>query len=172
MFAGWQEGLKRKSLSSTLDHFTIPHAHPSSSAGRSGWHHPSFQIMPLFPTKHAAAILKKFLAALLCEGNYGCAACAWAESASEWSCRINVSCTAGPNTYSLSASACVHNQDRSSSSFLQWWEAPSRTGWWFFRGSRRLFEVLRSYLGIFHREDVWEEAKKVDLDAKTAPYLE
>lgn len=26
-------------------------------------------------------------------------------------------------------------------------------------------------LGIFHREDVWEEAKKVDLDAETAPYL-
>lgn len=171
MFADWQEGLKWKGLSSTLDHFTIPHAHPSSSAGRSGWHHPSFQIMPFFPTKHAAAILKKFLAALLCEGNYGCAACAWAESASEWSCRINVSCTVGPNTYSLSASTCVYNHDRSSSSFLPWWEAPSWTRLWFFRGSQRLFEVLRSYLRIFHREKVWEEEKKLDLDAKTAPYL-
>lgn len=78
-----------ESLSSTLDHFTILQAHPGSSFGRRGWHHPSFQITPLyfFSEKHAAAILKKFMAArraaLLCEGNYGSAACASAESASD-----------------------------------------------------------------------------------------
>lgn len=37
-----------ESLSSTLDHFTILLAHPGSSFGRGGWHHPSFQITPLF----------------------------------------------------------------------------------------------------------------------------
>lgn len=77
-----------KSLSSTLDRSALPPARPGSSVGRSGWHQPSFQIIPLIFLGFfllAAAILKKFLAAgrgaMLCEGNYGCAACA--ESASE-----------------------------------------------------------------------------------------
>lgn len=37
-----------KSLSSTSDPSSIPQAHPGSSFGRRGWHHPSFQITPLY----------------------------------------------------------------------------------------------------------------------------
>lgn len=151
VFADWQ-GLKWKGLSSTLDHFTIPHARPSSSAGRSGWHHPPFQIMPLFPTKHAAAILKKFL--VWGELRMCSLRLSWISLRMELQDQRKLHCR--PNPYSLSALACVYNHDRSSSSFLPW-EAPSWTRWWFFRGSRCLFEVLRSYLGIFHREEVWEE---------------
>lgn len=44
---------------------------------------------------------------------------ACAEPASEWSCRINISCTAGTNMYSLGVLACVYNHDTPSSfSFL------------------------------------------------------
>lgn len=43
----------------------------------------------------------------------------FAESATEWSCRINISCTAGPNMNSPSVLACVYIYDTCSSlSFL------------------------------------------------------
>lgn len=158
MFAEWQESLKfwqrSKLYLGSLHPPSLPHTsrHPL----RTDWHHPSFQIMPLSSANMMLPFLKSFWQWEFQSmwGIVDVPVSAWAESASEWSCRINISFTAGPNTYSLRALACVYNPDMSSSSFLPWWEAPSWTQLMVFRGNLCLFEVLRCYLGIFRREDV------------------
>lgn len=74
------------------------------------------------------AILKSFCGkrSSNLRGNYG-SLCRRTESASEWSYRINISCTAGPNMYSQGVLACIcHCITPSSLSFPNW-TAPSWT---------------------------------------------
>lgn len=97
---------------------TVPSHIQAPSIGRVG-------VISLF--KHTYFLYKTWLACCshfqkcltvgegvwLYEGITDMQVSGWVESASEWSCRINISCTAGPNMYSLSNFTCVHNRDMS-----------------------------------------------------------
>lgn len=104
-------------------HPTIPLHIQTPSAGRTG-------IIPLFrlclsPLPNTDGLVLPFLKFLavergvpVYEGIMDLPVAACAESASEWSCRINISCTAGPTMYSLGVLACVYNHDTPPFPFL------------------------------------------------------
>lgn len=131
--SAWQEGCFESEmrtkvchywLSSTLDHSAIPQSHYTSTHPLLGELASSlFPDYASFVYKNMAGLVLPFLKVSGCGkcsslwGNYG-----YTIGRLRWIrlwMKLNISCTAGPNMYSLCVLACVYNHDMPSSlSFL------------------------------------------------------
>lgn len=95
-------------------------------------HQPSLEIMCLLTTNVVGLVLPFLKVSVgrgvpICEGITALSVGACTESASEWSYRINISCTAGPNMYSQGVLACIYHCVTPSSLSFPNWTAPSWT---------------------------------------------